>query len=91
LTKDGISTTPLAMKAERRTMQFGTARKPALFEIDAPPAVELGRHLVPPGGVARSALDGSIGFRRKDRSTAFFSHWFTSSRRPPLGDARLAA
>jgi len=29
LTKLGISTTPGAMKAERRTTQLGTARKPA--------------------------------------------------------------
>src|SRR6478735_4347897 len=35
LTKDGISTTPGAMKAERRTTQPGTARKPAFLNFAA--------------------------------------------------------
>ena len=38
-------------------MQFGTARKPAARNSVLAPAVELGRHLVPPDGVARPALD----------------------------------
>ena len=45
------------MKAERRTTQPGTARKPALRELRGVPALELGIDLIPPDGFARPARD----------------------------------
>jgi hypothetical protein len=38
-------------------VQLGTARKPAVGPLRLAPALELGRHLVPPGGVAGPAGD----------------------------------
>ena len=38
-------------------MQFGTERKPARLVLGGAPAVELGGHLVPPGGAAGAAGD----------------------------------
>src|SRR5262245_3515026 len=65
------------MKAERRTTQPGTARKPALRKRAAlhPLNLEstLSHHAAFPGppGITLMSL------RRKDNSTAFLSHWLT--------------
>ncbi len=57
LTKLGISTAPLAMKAERRTTAPGTARKPAARKLRFVPAQEFGIDLVPPHRFAGRAGD----------------------------------
>src|SRR6185503_7227597 len=77
LTKDGISTTPGAMKAEWRTTQPGTARKPALRKRAALQPLNLESTLS-----HQAALPGPPGITlmslsRKDSSTAFLSHWLT--------------
>src|SRR6202040_1129440 len=98
LTKQGISTTPLPMNAERRTMAFGTARKPASRKRASlqPRNLEstLSHHGAPPGPPAITC----ISFRRNDSSTAFFSHWwtchspacFSATRRRPESSASSA-
>jgi hypothetical protein len=74
LTKDGISTTFLAMKAERRTIAPGTARKPASRKRFSPQPSNfegtLSHHDACPGppGMAFMSL------RRNDSNTAFFNH-----------------
>jgi len=77
LTKEGISTTPGATKAERRTMAEGTARKPAFSKSTAPQPsnfeATLSHHTASPG----PPLMISIGLSLNESSTAFFSHWFT--------------
>ena len=57
LTKLGIRTAPLAMKAERRTTAPGTARKPAARNLRLVPAQEFGIDLVPPHRTVRRAVD----------------------------------
>ena len=96
LTKEGISTTPLAIWADRRTMEPGTARKAALRQSSAvqPCHLEgtLSHQFAPP-------LEPEISYmsvRRKDSSTAFLAHWLTcqlpsawrsATRRVPLSSA----
>src|SRR5476649_836366 len=74
LTKDGISTTLGAMKAERRTTEPGTARKPAFLNFAAfqPLNLEstLSHHAALPGPPAITLISLSLN----DSSTAFFSH-----------------
>jgi hypothetical protein len=74
LTKDGISTTFLAMKAERRTMAPGTARNPASRNRFSPQPSNfegtLSHHEAWPGPPAIALMSLS----RNDSSTAFFSH-----------------
>src|ERR1700688_2808732 len=77
LTKEGISTTFFAINAEWRTIAPGTARNPAArnrFSLQ-PLNLEstLSHHEAPPG--APSIIPMSL--RRKESSTAFFSHWCT--------------
>ena len=75
LTKHGISTTPGAMKAERRTTLVGTARNPAsrnrcsvqLRNFDG----TLSHQPDPPGPPPISA----VSLSRNESSTAFLSHW----------------
>ncbi len=71
LTKEGIRTTFFAMKALRRTMLPGTARKPARRQSSAvqPCHFEgtLSHQLAPPLEPGISCMS----VRRKDRSTAF--------------------
>ena len=66
------------MWAEWRTMQFGTARKPASrnFLAVQPSNFEgtLSHHFDLPGPPPIT----SISFNRKDNSTAFFSHWWVT-------------
>ncbi len=66
------------MKAERRTTQLGTARKPAAPNSAAPQPSNfegtLSHQDEPPGPPAMVVMS----LRRKDRSTAFFSHWCTT-------------
>src|SRR4029078_6924834 len=80
LTKDGISTTPGAMNAERRTTQPGTARNPDLRKRAAfhPLNLEstLSHQAVFPGPPGITL----ISLIRNERSTAFFSHWLTRQR-----------
>ena len=57
LTKEGISTTFGAMKAERRTTQPGTARKPALSNSWAPQPSNFEGTLSHQAGRAGAALD----------------------------------
>ena len=99
LTKLGISTAPLAMKAERRTTAPGTARKPAARNLASsqPRNLEstLSHHTASSGAPEISFMS----FRRKDSSTAFFSHsctfhsppTFSATRRAPLSRASSAA
>ena len=99
LTKLGISTAPLAMKAERRTIAPGTARKPAARNLASsqPRNLEstLSHQTAPPGAPSISFMS----LRRKDSSTAFFSHsctfhWppiFSATRRAPLSSPSSAA
>ncbi len=84
-TKDGISTTFLAMCAPRRTTLPGTARKPALVKsapVQSPNLEGTLSHQGPtPGGVLRPEWPPPITplpCRRKDSSTAFFSHWWVT-------------
>jgi len=74
LTKLGINTTPGAMKAERRTMQLGTARKPAALKRGSSQPWNfdgtLSHHGAPPGPPAMRVMS----FRRNDSSTAFLAH-----------------
>src|SRR6185312_14222180 len=80
LTKDGISTTPGAMKAERRTTQPGTARKPAFLNFAAVQPLNLestlSHHTALPGPPATTLMS----LRRNESNTAFFSHWLTCQR-----------
>ena len=86
------------MKAPRRTIAPGTARKPAASNCGRVPAGELGRRPCPTRARARRAAEAgparitSLGLRRKDSSTAFFSPLVDRpSRRPRLlGHAQLA-
>ena len=76
-TKDGISTTPDAMNEPRRATAFGTARRPEDAKSSAlQPSNLLATlsHQVEPSG---PPLIGPLALRRKESSTAFFSHWFT--------------
>ena len=95
LTKDGINTTPRPMKAERRAIAPGTARKPAARHSASPQPANfdgtLSHQPVPPGPPGTPAASAS----RNDRRTAFFAHWFTcqsvpcfsATRRVPLSSA----
>ena len=77
-TKHGISTTPRAMKAERRTMQFGTARNPAWRNRLSPQPSNfegtLSHQFVSRPGPPPI---GCMSFSRKDSRTAFLAHWLT--------------
>src|SRR4029078_9386378 len=77
LTKDGMSTTPGAMKAERRTTQPGTARKPALRKRAAFQPLNLESTLSHHAPLPRPPGITLMSLRRKDSSTAFLSHWLT--------------
>jgi len=74
LTKHGINTAPLAMKADRRTTAPGTARNPAVRKraSSQPWNLEstLSHHTASPGAPGMIFMSLS----RKDSSTAFFSH-----------------
>src|SRR5262249_17435748 len=65
------------MKAERRTMLPGTARKPAALKRLSPQPANfdgtLSHQLAPPGppGI------GVMSFRRNEIRTAFLAHWLT--------------
>ena len=98
LTKLGISTTPLPIKAPRRTMAPGTARNSACAKRAASQPANLGgtlsHHIAPPGppGIA------SIGLSRKESRTAFLSHWltcqpspFSATRASPASRRRIAS
>src|ERR1041385_3004103 len=65
------------MKAERRTIEPGTARKPAFLKRAAfqPLNLEstLSHHAALPGPPGMTLMS----LRRNDSSTAFFSHWLT--------------
>ena len=80
------------MKALRRTMQFGTARKPAASNSASLQPSNLEgtlSHQVAPPGPPPMIMNS---FRRKESSTAFFSHWLTDPALGALlGHARLAA
>ncbi len=52
----------------------GHGAETGLLEFQRRPAVELGRHLVHQLDSPGPPLTISIGLRRKERSTAFFSH-----------------
>ena len=72
-----MRTTPLAMKADLRTTQFGTARKPAALHWFSPqPANLLSTlsHQPPPWGPPCCC---SMSLMRNPRSTAFLAHWLT--------------
>ena len=73
-TKLGISTAPGAMKAPRRTIDPGTARKPADSNSFAPQPANLdgtlSHQFAPPGPPEIN----SIGLSRKESRTAFLSH-----------------
>ncbi len=84
-TNEGIKTTFLAIWAPRRTMLPGTARKPARVNSAAVQSPNLDgtlSHQGPtPGGVFSPAWPPPImlfACKRKDRSTAFFSHWWVT-------------
>ena len=64
LTKHGMSTTPGAMKAERRTTQFGHGAEAGVLEAVGAPAREFRRHLVVPGGLAGALETAAAGDRR---------------------------
>ena len=74
LTKQGISTTLGAIKAERRTIAPGTARKPASTNSASPQPSNfdgtLSHHVLPPIPPAMAR----IGCNRNDSRIAFFSH-----------------
>src|SRR3954452_3263196 len=77
LTKLGISTAPGAMKAPRRTIEPGTARKAASANSFSPQPANLegtlSHQCAPPGPPAIA----SLGLSRNASSTTFFSHWWT--------------
>ena len=77
---DGISTTFFAMKAERRTIEPGTARKPAARKRFSPQPANfegtLSHHEACPGPPSIT----SISLRRNESRTAFLSHWLTLQR-----------
>ena len=65
---------PGAIKAERRTRQLGTARKPASLNSASPQPENLDgtlSHQVPPSGLPSMV---HMSFRRNPNSTAFLSH-----------------
>src|SRR6185312_14491355 len=89
LTKLGISTTPGAIYADRRTTAPGTARNPASRNRFSPHPVNFSGTLshtgAPPGpSIATESV------RRKDSSTAFLSHWLTCHP-APVGSATRCA
>src|SRR3546814_6526107 len=77
LTKLGISTAPLLIKAPRRTIDPGTARKPAPLKRFSPQPANfdgtLSHQVAPPAPPSMI----SMSLRRNDSSTAFFNHWLT--------------
>ena len=76
-TNDGIRTTPGAIKADLRTTQFGTARKPASFQSASFQPLNLLStlsHQPLPCGPPSCC---SISLMRKPSKTAFLAHWFT--------------
>ena len=79
------------MKAERRTTQFGTARKPASRKRASvqPSNLEgtLSHHAAPPGPPAIRRLS----LRRNDKSTAFFNHWLTFQEFGPVAPEIFSA
>src|SRR3546814_8242418 len=78
LTKLGISTAPLLIKAPRRTIDPGTARKPAPLKRFSPQPANfdgtLSHQVAPPAPPSMI----SMSLRRNDSSTAFFNHWLRS-------------
>jgi hypothetical protein len=73
-----MSTTPGAIWAEWRTMQLGTARKPAARNRFSPQPANLDGTLSHQGVSAPGPPGiGATSFRRNDSSTAFLSHWLT--------------
>src|SRR4051794_28889205 len=74
LTNEGISTTPDAIWAEWRTIAEGTALNPALSNSLALQPLNFELTLSHQTASPGPPLTISIGFRRNDRSTAFFSH-----------------
>ena len=79
------------MKAERRTIAPGTARKPASRKRFSPQPANfdgtLSHQVAPPGPPSMIALSLS----RKDRITAFFSHWLTFQEFGPVGAGIFSA
>ena len=100
LTKLGISTAPGAMKAPRRTIAPGTARKAGGGEFLSRPSRRTWTAPCPTSARRPGPPEiASIGFSRNDSSTAFLSHWwtihappcFSAIRASPLSSAAIAA
>ncbi len=93
-TNDGISTTFLPTKDPRRTIEPGTARKPASrnwSSVQSPNLEGTLSHQGPvPGARFRpeSPPIMALPCRRKDSSTAFFSHWRTTHSPPTFSATR---
>ena len=79
------------MKAERRTIAPGTARKPASRKRFSPQPANfegtLSHQVAPPGPPSMTALS----LRRNDSSTAFFSHWLTFQEPGPSAPSIFSA
>ena len=86
-----MSTTLGAIKAERRTTQPGTARKPAARKRLSPQPSNfegtLSHHAALPGPPSMT----SMSLRRNDSSTAFLSHWLTCQELSPCRSATCAS
>ena len=80
------------MKAERRTMAPGTARKPASRKRFSPQPSNFDGTLSHHDALPGPPEIAPMSLRRNDSSTAFFSHWLTLHLPLglALGDARLA-
>ena len=89
-TKDGINTTLRPIKADRRTIDPGTARKPAVRHWLSPQPSNLegtlSHHVATPLPPAITPMS----FSRKDSSTAFLAHWFTCQSAPRFSATRSA-
>src|SRR3546814_13525308 len=99
LAKLGISTAPLPMKAPRRTMAPGTARKPALVKSLASQPLNFDGTLSHQWAAPGAPEMASMGLRRKLSRIAFFNHWvkrqpygpFLAHRDPPASSAHTSA
>ncbi len=93
-TNEGINTTFGPTKAPRRTTEPGTARKAAALNSASVQLANLDGTLSHQGPTPGSRLRwasppiSSLPCRRKDSSTAFFSHWCVTQSSPCFSATR---